>query len=147
MSPRYLLSPFTILICFFHQSPGIKIAVHQSPELIYSQFMFLKIANSRFTRNKPGHSPITKIVCMYIYIYISGDNPPYHAYQFQIKNYTGNHRHYQIKATCFPHSQSPYQGSKSWQTNTTVTKNNHISITNQTTFFGHQHFSSEFHSL
>ena len=46
----------------FLQSPGIKIVVHQSPDLIYSQFTFLKIANSRFTRNKTGHSPITKIV-------------------------------------------------------------------------------------
>ena len=42
--------------------PGIKIAVHQSPELIYSQFTFSKIANSRFTRNKTGHSIITKIL-------------------------------------------------------------------------------------
>ena len=59
-SPRYFVSPFTILNMLL--SPGIKTAVHQSPELIQSQFTFLKIVNSRFTRNKTGQSPITKIV-------------------------------------------------------------------------------------
>ena len=57
----YLVSPFIHhLNLIFHQSPGIKTDVHQSPELIYSQFTLKKIANSRFTRNKTGHSPIPR---------------------------------------------------------------------------------------